>query len=67
MCAGVHPQSNPHRPPHFSLLKRKVEEQKREKKYRAVKRTNLPSTRSVESLATTVFPEFFSFFILRTQ
>lgn len=47
------------RPPHISLLKRKVEKEKREKKYRAVKRTNLPSTRSVESLVASLFPNFF--------
>jgi len=55
-----------YQPPHVSLLKRKVEKEKREKKYRAVKR-NLPSTRSVESLAASIFSRIFSFFILHAQ
>lgn len=52
-----------HPPPHASLLKRKVEKEKRGKKYRAVKRTNLPSTRTVESLAASIFSWIFSFFL----
>jgi len=57
-----------HRLPHVSFLKREVEKKKRKKEYRAVKRTNLPSTRSVESLvAIYLFPNFFFFVILRVQ
>jgi len=52
-----------HRLPHVSFLKRKVEEKTREKEYRAVKRTNLPSTRSVESLVATIFSRISSFFL----
>jgi len=59
-----------HRLSHVSFLKRKVEEKKREKEYRAVKRTNLPSTRSVESLVATVFSRissFFSFYVSNSE
>lgn len=49
---------------HVSLLKRKVEEEKREKEYRAVKRTNLTSTRSVQSPGRyCLFPDLFLFFL----